>query len=205
MITKLTLGSYATNTYIYYDEPSRHAVIIDPAAKAERILAKVEELALEVKAILLTHGHFDHTGASNEVREALDVPVYASKHDAELAADPDRSAASLIASRNVPVVDKFLQEGEMSFGDITMQILATPGHTAGSLCFYIPHEGVLFSGDTLFEESYGRYDLPSGDLPTLIGSLNRLLALPAETKVYPGHEGATTIGHERTHNPIKRP
>jgi len=204
MIAKLTLGSYATNTYIYYDEATRHAVIIDPAAKAERILAKVEELALEVKAVLLTHGHFDHTGASNEVREALDVPVYASKHDAELAVDPARSAASLIATRNTPHVDKFLQEGEMSFGNIKMQILATPGHTAGSLCFYVPHEGILFSGDTMFQESYGRYDLPSGDVAALRGSLNRLLALPVETKVYPGHEGATTIEHERIHNPIKR-
>jgi len=204
MIAKLTLGSYATNTYIYYDEATRHAVIIDPAAKAERILAKVEELALDVKAILFTHGHFDHTGASNELREALDVPVYASKHDAELAADPERSAASLIAARNTPHVDKFLQEGEMSFGNIKMQILATPGHTAGSLCFYVSDEGILFSGDTLFKESYGRYDLPSGDVAALRGSLNRLLALPAETKVYPGHEGATTIGHERVHNPIKR-
>jgi len=205
MITKLVLGSYATNTYIYYNETSRHGVIIDPAAKAERILAKVEELALDIKAILLTHGHFDHTGAANELREALSVSVYATKHDAELAADTTRSGASMIANKSVvPLVDKFLQDGEMTFGDIKIHVLATPGHTAGSVCFYVPEEHILFSGDTLFEESYGRYDFPSGDFAALTGSLNRLLTLPAETKVYPGHEAATTIGHERVHNPIKR-
>lgn len=206
MVIKLTVGTFGTNTYIYFDENSRQGVVIDPAAEAERILAKISELALEIQAILLTHGHFDHTSGVNEVRAALNVPVYAAQHEAALISDPAQNGADYFGIKVANVeVDKLLsQEGEAKFGGLKIHVLATPGHTRGCICFYIPETKALFAGDTLFKESYGRYDLPTGDFPALTGSLNRLLMLPEDVVVYPGHGPSTTIGHEKTHNLIRR-
>jgi len=206
MVIRLNVGRYATNAYIYYNQTSLQGVVIDPAGDADKILNKIESTGLSIQAVLLTHGHFDHTGAVNEIRDALKTKVYASKHDAELANNPDANGAAFFGiPHNSVVIDKTItQEGERNFGELKIQVLTTPGHTAGCLCFYIPDQKIIFSGDTLFKESYGRHDLPTSDFPALLGSLQRLLDLPPDTVVYPGHGQSTTIAYEREHNLIKR-
>ena len=205
MTITLPVGSYATNAYIYFNEGSRAGVIIDPAADAAVILAKVKEHGLNIRGILLTHGHFDHIGAVDEVRHALGVPVYATRHDANLANDAALNGTGFFGMRSINVtVDNFITSGPLDLEGLEIQALATPGHTLGSLCFYVPAEDVLFSGDTLFKQSYGRYDLPTGDYTALTASLDMLLAMPAQTVVYPGHGPATTIGYEQTNNMIRK-
>jgi len=205
-IITIIVGPVQTNTYICYNKTTRRGFIVDPGAEADKLLARISAEGLDICAILFTHGHFDHICAVNEVKAALGAKVYASKKEAALAND---KTANGMKSFGVPAistdVDEFLSEGDVvDFGCGEIQVLSTPGHTHGHLCFYLPHENVIFTGDTLFHESYGRYDFPTGDFATLKQSLTRLFELPAQTRVYPGHDQPTTIGHEAVHNPIVR-
>ena len=206
MVITIPVGPYATNAYIYCNEATRAGIVIDPASDAQGILDRAKAHGVDIRAVLITHGHFDHIGAVDEIRAALNVPVYASRLEANLAKDASQNGTQFFGMRPITAtVDNFLsEEGAVDFGGVTMHVLATPGHTLGSLCFYVPEENALFAGDTLFKESYGRYDLPTGDYTELISSLERLLALPEETVVYPGHGPATTIGYERINNLIRK-
>ncbi|MCL2397743.1 MAG: MBL fold metallo-hydrolase [Defluviitaleaceae bacterium] len=206
MILTIPVGPLGTNTYIWYDNTSRKGIIIDPGAEAKRILAEVAAKKFDIQAILLTHGHFDHIAAAEEVRNALGVPVYAHKKEAALISDSALNGTGLFRMKPIAVtIDNFLtEENELDFGCGKIHVLHTPGHTLGSVCLHIPEDDVLFAGDTLFKESYGRYDLPTGDFSALKVSLNRLFTLPEDTMVYPGHGSATTIGHEKCNNLIMR-
>lgn len=201
-IQRLLLGMVRTNCYLVFDEDTKKAVIIDPADEAERIRMAVEELKLVPEAILLTHGHFDHILAAAELRSSYHAPVGCLLKEKELLAD----AVQNVSARFLPAygmeADEYYTDGQQLpylMGGI--QVIETPGHTGGSACYYFPKEQELFSGDTLFYETIGRTDLPTGSAAKLQSSITKkLFVLPDECRVHPGHGQDTTIGHEKQYN-----
>lgn len=189
-IKKVVLGSFEENAYILIQEESRKAIIIDPGAEEEKLITYLKELNIKLKYILLTHGHVDHVGAVDALRDAFDVPVYISK------VDMNYIEKKKMAFGPMKRADFFIKEGdELFFGNNKIMILDTPGHSKGSLSFLI--EGTLFSGDVLFQNSIGRTDLPGGDFDELIESIKtKLFPLPDKTQVMPGHGPQTTMGME---------
>jgi glyoxylase-like metal-dependent hydrolase (beta-lactamase superfamily II) len=182
-ITTLAVGPIQTNCYIVADGTSGLATVIDPGAEAGKILAFLEEQALTPDTVLLTHGHFDHTGAVEKLRQA----------GATLAAYTD------LETREGFQPDTPLEEGsEVVVGSLVFKVLHTPGHTRDSVCYQIG--GALFTGDTLFEGDCGRTDLPGGSYPVILRSLARLAKLDGDFDVYPGHDVSTTLEAERTGN-----
>lgn len=204
-IKTCVLGAVSTNCYLVYREDTRKAVVVDPADNASYILNKCNELGITPVAVLLTHGHFDHMLAATDVRRALQIKIYASETEDAMLAD---SSLNLSEGFNGPQMsfhaDEFVKEGqELDFLGVTWRVLETPGHTTGSVCYYIPEEGVLLAGDTLFHESYGRTDLPTGSSSQIVRSIiDKLFVLPGDTMVYPGHGNLTSIGYEKQRNPI---
>ena len=206
IIKKLELSAYACNCYIVADEVSKEALIIDPGAGASYILKAVDDSGLKVRYIVLTHQHPDHIGALREVKEATGAKVAIHSDDA----DGFRRGRSfgpmggISASQPPPTPDWLLKEGDiLEIGGLRLSVLHTPGHSRGGICLLV--DGVLFSGDTLFNFSIGRSDMPGGDGYQLIESIRtKLLVLPDETVVLPGHGPETTIGAERQANPFLR-
>lgn len=202
-IKNLVLGPVSTNCYFLINEKTKETILIDPADKAERICAKISGEQLMPVAILLTHGHFDHIMAVEEISGIYSIPYYIHEEEADLLENPDLNGAFMLKSNIAAQRDKLLKDKEiLTLGGLTIEVMHTPGHTAGSVCYYLPEEKVLFSGDTLFYESIGRWDLPTGNNVTILKSLKeKLFELPEDTKVYPGHGMATSIGHEKNNNP----
>ncbi|MBR5089868.1 MAG: MBL fold metallo-hydrolase [Ruminiclostridium sp.] len=205
-VIPLTLSPLGTNCYIV-PTGNGEAVVIDPADEGEKILAEARKSGLEIKKILLTHGHFDHTGAAAFIREQTGAPIYVSKADEELLTDSDKSLAFFCPGKefNPCSADTFISDGdEIRQGDVTFRVMSTPGHTAGSVCFLcvIGGQNVMFSGDTLFRDSIGRSDTYSGDQTTLFASLDRLKALEDDYIVYTGHGESTKLSTEKRFNPF---
>ena len=202
------LGAIQTNCYFIINENIGEALIVDPADKADYIISKCAELQIKPAAILLTHGHFDHIGAAGRLKEAFNIPVYAGAAEKELLSDSRLNRSSIFGREPfTEEADVWLSDGEtVELAGITVKIIATPGHTAGGICFYIESENVLFSGDTLFSGSFGRTDLPTGSAADLVSSIiNKLFVYPDfsdETKVYPGHGPETSMGYEKKNNPV---
>ena len=201
----MVLGPVQTNVYLVTNEETKHCVIIDPADKADYISEQMTHAQIIPDAILLTHGHFDHIGAVGKLQEtygAKELPVYAFCEEEELLEDTSLNQSIYYDAVTVRA-DHFLKDGDhIAPAGIPMQVLYTPGHTRGSCCYYLEEENLLFSGDTLFQRSVGRSDMPTGDEDTLVESIRRvLMALPDETNVLPGHGAPTTISYERAHNP----
>ena len=171
-VLPIPVGQLQTNCYLVYTQPDQ-AVLIDPGDEAMRILAVVREHGATVRAILLTHAHFDHMMAAQEVSASLAAPLYAPAGDSEALTDGVRNLSALMGGRTCHVkADHLLSEGDhVAVGDITFQVLHTPGHTPGSVCYDVPEAGVLFSGDTLFYHSYGRTDFPGGSERDMAASL----------------------------------
>ena len=196
----LPLGALQANCYLLSDEEGATAVI-DPGDEAGTILETVRAGELAVEAILLTHAHFDHILAADELRRETGAPVYVYETDAPALADPRRSLTVLAKGGAGPLrADHLLKDGEeLRVGRLAVSVLHTPGHTPGSCCFLCGD--ALFSGDTLFAGSIGRTDFPGGDDQTMAASLRMLAALEPGIRVFPGHGESTTLSKERMENP----
>lgn len=202
IVEKIVVGPFASNCYIVGSESNKEGIIIDPGDEAKKILKKVSDLGLDIKLIALTHGHIDHTGALKEVKEATGAEVAVHVSDAKSLKNRVLAIAFGLFYPPPPPPDRLLNDGDsLDIGDICFEVLHTPGHTPGGICLL--GEGVVFSGDTLFNYSIGRSDLPGGNYSQLMNSIHtKLLVLPDSTIVYPGHGPDTTIGAERKNNPF---
>ena len=198
-IKKLILSICSTNCYIVYNSDSMEGLIIDPAANASAIDSKVKELGVNIKGILLTHGHFDHIGAADELKKLYDVKVYA--HEEEVTENGMLNLSAMFETGESVKVDEKLRDGDsFKLCGFDIKLIHTPGHTKGSSCYLINdgEKDRLFSGDTIFCGSYGRTDFPTGDMRQLIDSiLNKLLVLDEDLEVYSGHGEQTFIGDEK--------
>ena len=204
IIKLLVLGPLASNCYIVGYEVTGEGIIIDPADEAENILQNVKELGLEIKLIVLTHGHCDHIIGLKEVKEATGAEIAVHGNDAEYHGQQAMAMALAFGlyCPTPPPPDRLLKNDDsVDIGGLRFEVIHTPGHTPGGICLH--GHGVLFSGDTLFNYGIGRFDLPGGDYAQLMNSLQgSLMALPDDTVVYPGHGPRTTIGTERQSNPF---
>ena len=203
IIQSLVVGPIQANCFILGDEKTQEAVVIDPGDEAQRILAGLQKQALKLKYIINTHGHFDHVGANKALKEKTGAPILIHRAEAPLLAQLSSSAAVWgMQVDDSPPADRLLEDGDkISFGEITLEVIHTPGHSLGGISLYTPKD--LFVGDTLFAGSIGRTDFPGGDYDQLIsGVRTRLFVLGDDVKVYPGHGPATTIGQERRYNPF---
>ena len=203
-IGKMVIGTVQTNCYFVYKENEKEAIVIDPADQGEKIYQKLMEQGLEITAVLLTHGHFDHIFGCHEIKELSGARVYAYIGEQSLLNDSTLNVSAQVGRPYTMEADTYLQDGEeLAIGDFKIKVIATPGHTSGSCCFYFEEAGVLVSGDTLFEESVGRSDFLTGSGSQLSRSVKeKLFILPDETAVFPGHGDSTTIGHEKQYNPF---
>ena len=202
-VNSMMLGVVGTNCYIVSNDDTKETVVIDPGDEAGKVNDFLKKNELTPKAVLLTHGHFDHIMGVDGVRDAWQVPVYVSEPEKVLMEDPSLNGCGMIG-RSVSVrADKFLKDKEeVTFGGMLFEVIYTPGHTGGGACYYMPQTKLLFSGDTLFQGSVGRTDLPTGSMSTLVRSIKeRLVNLPEDTKVLPGHGPSSTIGEEKKYNP----
>ena len=198
----LPLGSYQTHCYIVHDSEATTCAVIDPGYDAQTVLDAVSRLGLTVDAVLLTHGHFDHVGAVEQIVEATGCKLWMSESDWSQKISPMTAYFYPIANCDFTEV-WFCEDGEIiRAGGLSFHTLSTPGHTYGSVCFQC--ENALFTGDTLFAGSCGRTDLPGGDWATIQDSLIRLRELEGDFTVYPGHGDSTTLAAERQYNPYLR-
>ncbi|EUJ28937.1 hydroxyacylglutathione hydrolase [Listeria grayi] len=203
IVDRIVTGLIEENCYIIHQD--KKALIVDPGAEAELIIAKIKELAVEPVAILLTHCHFDHIGALEEVRNTYEIPVYVSPLEQEWLANPEfNGSAAFSAYANHPVIcepaEYELEMKEYDIEGFRFRVVPTPGHSIGSVSYIFAD--FVISGDALFKGSVGRSDLYTGDHETLIAGIKKhLFTLPDAFKVYPGHRDSTTIGYEKETNP----
>ncbi|MGF1471518.1 MAG: MBL fold metallo-hydrolase [Rubrobacteraceae bacterium] len=206
MIVKmLTVGPFQENCYIIGDPESGEGAVIDPGDEAARIALAAEQAGVEVGQIILTHSHIDHIGAVAELAEEYSCPVLIhAEAEPMLAQAPTQAMMMGLKFGKVPSADRYIADDEMvEVGSLRLRSLYTPGHAPGHLAFYAEDEGLVISGDALFAGSVGRVDLPGGSMEVLMESIReRLLPLPDETRVCPGHGPETTIGNEKTYNPF---
>ncbi|MDE7254456.1 MAG: MBL fold metallo-hydrolase [Acetatifactor sp.] len=213
-IGRMVLGVCGTNTYFVYREGAEECIVIDPADYGRQIFANLKKNNLRAVGILLTHGHFDHIwgveglkAAANEVAEhhGYDpVQVFACEVERELLQDAGLNVSENAGRACTLDADVYVKDGEeISIAGISCRVIATPGHTEGGCCFYFEEAGFCVCGDTIFQESVGRTDLPTGSMGTLVRSIKeKLFVLPEDIKLYPGHGDSTTVGHEKKYNPF---
>ncbi len=191
------------NCYLAINDKTNESIIVDPGSSPVRIKAGVEKSGTTPVAIVLTHGHFDHAGAAEEIAKEYNIKIYAFEGEKETLENPSLNlSGDMLFQPTSYKADVYLKDGqEVDLAGLHFKCIATPGHTAGGCCYYFEEEGILFTGDTLFCCSVGRTDFPGGSTSQLIHSIEeKLMVLPEDTICYPGHESATTIGNERVNN-----
>ena len=200
------IGMVSTNVYLAVNTETKEAFLVDPADRAELIEAWMEKEGVELKGILLTHAHFDHIGAVNDLKRKYQVPVYAMDAEDIVLEDPQLNLSGKWGKPFSVKGDIFLMNEEMfEVAGFMIKAFHTPGHTKGGACYYLTDEKTLFSGDTIFCENIGRTDLPTGNYGELVRSVKSILEkLPEDTAIYPGHEEASSVAHERRYNPYIR-
>lgn len=195
-------GSVGTNNYVVSDD-NGITCIIDCDGPTAPLLNYIAQNNLKVTHILLTHGHYDHIGSVNELSEALGAKIVGGAQEMPVFTDPALNVSQFVGAPIIVHPDELVNDGDtVTVGDMTFKVMLTPGHTQGSVCFI--EKDVIFSGDTLFQGSCGRTDLPTGDWQEIHHSLKRLAALPGDYKVYSGHGPATTLEEERRSNPFMK-
>jgi hydroxyacylglutathione hydrolase len=207
VIETFPVGPLQCNCTILGDEQAGEAIVIDPGEDVARIHQRLTEHGLKLKQILITHGHIDHVGGALKLKRLTGAPILMNENDlAQLEIMPEQAAWLGVAAPEVALPDEGLTDGlRVGLESIPAQVIHTPGHTQGSVCLHFAPMKLLIAGDTLFAGSIGRTDLPGGNSEQIIESIeSRLLALPDETRVLPGHGPATTIGNERRKNPFLR-
>ncbi|MCC8141408.1 MAG: MBL fold metallo-hydrolase [Lachnospiraceae bacterium] len=203
-IFEFNVGEIETNCYLLVNTDTKETLIVDPGGDAPLLERHIEKNGLKPVAILLTHAHYDHAHDAKELRDAYDIPVYV--HEAERATltDPEINGSLMFGVPETYEADVFLKDGqELELAGFPIRVLFTPGHTPGGACYYLPENKALFSGDALFCGSIGRTDFPQGSMSQLVQAIReKLLTLPRDTEVYPGHMMNTTIGQEINYNPF---
>lgn len=200
---EIIVGALETNCYLVYCEETKECAVVDPGAEPERIFPEVAEDALKPIAIINTHGHIDHTGANRDIKDHYGAPLYIHAGDNAMLGKIQQLELSLfLGAKDSPPADHFMNDGdEIKIGNSSLRVLHTPGHSPGSVSLL--GDGFLLSGDTLFMEGLGRTDLPGGSQKQLEKSIReKIMTLPVDTVVLPGHGPRTTVGQERVNNPF---
>ena len=203
-IEKFVLGSMGTNCYLIINEETKELIIIDPATCPDYVVSHVNSNGYIPRAIFLTHAHFDHVmGIDGWVKE-FGIPVYLHEEEKRVLEDPELNLSGVFGASYSYSDVKCLKDGqELEVSGFIFKVIHTPGHTCGGCCYYCADEGVLISGDTLFYQSVGRSDFPTGSMGTLVRSIKeKLFCLPEDVMVYPGHNDATCIADEKKYNPF---
>lgn len=203
-IENFVVGGLGTNCYLLVHDETKEIIIVDPASFSRQMRDYVSENGYVPKAILLTHAHFDHTMGIDKCVEAYNIPVYLYEEEEDLLRDPNLNLSSKFGlGYSYDGALGLADNKEVELAGMRFQVIHTPGHTKGSCCYYFADDGVLISGDTLFAQSVGRTDFPTGSMSQLVRSIReRLMILPERVEVYPGHGETTTIGFEKGHNPF---
>ena len=210
----MVIGAVQTNCYFIYREGSPDCIVFDAPDTGKEIVRRIEGAGFHVRALILTHGHFDHIMGAQDVRLSAGslaesrgeeaVKIYAPKAEKEMLSDSSFNMTAMMGTPMTVRPNEWLEDGqELEIAGIKIKVIFTPGHTPGSASFYIEEGGFLISGDTLFQESVGRTDFKGGSAQTLSKSIEeKLFTLPDDTQVFPGHGASTTIGHEKKYNPF---
>ena len=197
------IGMVSTNVYLAVNMETKEAFLVDPADHAELIESWIEKEGVELKGILLTHGHFDHIGAVNDLKRKFQIPVFVMDAENVVLNDPQLNLSGTHGKGVTVKSDRRLSNEEMfELAGFSIRVYHTPGHTKGGACYYLEEEKILFSGDTIFCENIGRTDLPTGNYGELVRSVRGILEkLPEDVLIFPGHEEATSAAHEKRYNP----
>ena len=208
-INHYVVGQVQTNCYVVINNETKECFVIDPGASGKQLAERIRQDGFIPVAVLLTHGHFDHAGAAEELAKEFDIKVYAHEAEKDTLADPKKNVSWMVGASESYRADVFLKDNEsINLGNFDIKVLHTPGHTEGGCCYYIPEEHIVFSGDTLFADSVGRTDFPGGSMSKIVRSIQEKLLtlteagnLETDVMVYPGHNEPTTIETERMNNP----
>lgn len=203
-LLRFVVGPVCTNCYLLINQERKELLIIDPGEQEDLLERQITKSGATPVAILLTHGHFDHATAAAALKVRYQIPVYAHEMEQETLENPSLNLCGMVGEHHIYHADEYLKDEQVvELAGFSIRVMHTPGHTVGGVCYYIPDQNILFSGDTLFQESVGRTDFPKGSAADLVRSIReKLMPLPDDVEVYTGHGESTLIGYERIHNPF---